>query len=155
MGLGVSWQRFTQEVIDAYAALSEDDIPLHVDLAAAKRSEFGAIDALTSLLGTPGLPPEARVVVRLRHPARPGDAISAQLGEARAVVNGGWVELSDEPGNGLGTAGDQRVRHHQSRRGGYAHLQWFVGRGGGEIGPVTNSAGSDRLVSGSTGAAGR
>src|SRR4051812_32276488 len=78
----------TQATIDAYAELSGDYNPLHVDPEAAAASEFGGIiahgpialhaffRAATDWLGTEALPPGAEVKVTYRHPVRPGDTIA-------------------------------------------------------------------------------
>lgn len=81
----------TQPTINAYADLSGDYNPLHVDLEVAAASEFGGTIAhgpiafqalfrsLTDGLGSPGLPPGTRIAVTYRAPVRPGDTVSSQL----------------------------------------------------------------------------
>jgi 3-hydroxybutyryl-CoA dehydratase len=84
----------TQSGIDAYAELSGDFNPLHVDPEAAAASEFGGIiahgpialqsflRAATEWLGVEALPAGSSVAVVYRAPTRPGDSIAA---EARSV----------------------------------------------------------------------
>lgn len=87
----------TQAAIDAYAELSGDYNPLHVDPVAAAASEFGGIIAhgpialhsflrsATTWLGKDALPAGSRVSVTYRAPTRPGDTIRAELtGDADA-----------------------------------------------------------------------
>jgi 3-hydroxybutyryl-CoA dehydratase len=86
----------TQAMIDAYAELSGDFNPIHVDLAAAAASEFGGIvahgpiglqaffRAATEALGTEALPPGSTVKVTYRAPVRPGDRIDCDGEEADA-----------------------------------------------------------------------
>lgn len=90
----------TQEGIDAYAELSGDFNPLHVDPEAAAASEFGGIiahgpialhsffRAATAWLGTDDLPPGSTVAVTYRAPTRPGDEITCVLKEAAAREDG-------------------------------------------------------------------
>jgi len=85
----------TQPGIDAYAELSGDFNPLHVDPEAAAASEFGGIiahgpialqsflRAATAWLGVEALPPGSSVQVTYRAPTRPGDHVAA---EVRAVA---------------------------------------------------------------------
>ena len=82
----------TQDVIDAYAELSGDFNPLHVDPEAAAASEFGGIishgpialhaffRAATEQAGRAALPPGSTVAVTYRAPTRPGDTITCELG---------------------------------------------------------------------------
>lgn len=81
----------TQDTINAYADLSGDYNPLHVDLEVAAASEFGGTIAhgpiafqalfrsLTDGLGAPDLPPGTRIAVTYRAPVRPGDTVSSQM----------------------------------------------------------------------------
>ena len=87
----------TQESIDAYAEISGDFNPLHVDPAAAAASEFGGIiahgpialhaflRAATEWLGTDALPAGSEVKVTYRAPTRPGDEVTVRLGEMGAA----------------------------------------------------------------------
>jgi 3-hydroxybutyryl-CoA dehydratase len=86
--------RVTQDGIDAYAELSGDFNPLHVDPEAAAASEFGGIiahgpialhaffRAATASLGRDALPAGSRVAVTYRAPTRPGDEITCELPDA-------------------------------------------------------------------------
>ena len=90
----------TQESIDAYAEISGDFNPLHVDPAAAAASEFGGIiahgpialhaflRAATEWLGTDALPAGSEVKVTYRAPTRPGDEVTVRLGEMGAAEDG-------------------------------------------------------------------
>jgi 3-hydroxybutyryl-CoA dehydratase len=92
----------TQDSIDAYAELSGDHNPLHVNPAAAAASEFGGIiahgpialhaffRAATEWLGVEALPPGAEVKVTYRAPTRPGDAVACEL----LAVDGDAVEAA-------------------------------------------------------------
>jgi acyl dehydratase len=86
----------TQDVIDAYAELSGDFNPLHVDPEAAAASEFGGIiahgpialhaffRAATERVGRDALPPGSTVSVVYRAPTRPGDTITCELRDGDA-----------------------------------------------------------------------
>jgi acyl dehydratase len=90
----------TQPGIDAYAELSGDFNPLHVDPEAAAASEFGGIiahgpialhsffRAATEWLGVEALPPGSEVKVTYRAPTRPGDAVAAAVREVTAREDG-------------------------------------------------------------------
>jgi acyl dehydratase len=90
----------TQPGIDAYAELSGDFNPLHVDPAAAAASEFGGIiahgpialqsflRAATQWLGVEALPPGSSVKVTYRAPTRPGDRVAAEVREVSERADG-------------------------------------------------------------------
>ena len=92
--------RVTQDGIDAYAEISGDFNPLHVDPEAAAASEFGGIIAhgpialhaffrsATSWLGTDALPPGSEVKVTYRAPTRPGDDVTCAVREQRDAGDG-------------------------------------------------------------------
>lgn len=81
----------TQDTINAYADLSGDYNPLHVDLEVAVASEFGGTIAhgpiafqalfrsLTDGLGSTALPPGTKIAVTYRAPVRPGDTVSSRF----------------------------------------------------------------------------
>jgi 3-hydroxybutyryl-CoA dehydratase len=87
----------SQELIDAYADLSGDYNPLHVDQEMAAASEFGGTIAhgpmplqaffrsLCGWLGTEAPPEGTEVKVTYRAPTRPGDTISAELTESEEI----------------------------------------------------------------------
>jgi acyl dehydratase len=89
-----------QKGIDAYAELSGDFNPLHVDAEAAAASEFGGIiahgpialhaflRAATEWLGVEALPPGSEIKVTYRAPTRPGDAITAEAREIAERADG-------------------------------------------------------------------
>lgn len=93
-------EHVTQESIDAYAEISGDFNPLHVDPQAAAASEFGGIiahgpialhpffRAACELVGSPALPPGSSVSVTYRAPTRPGDVVTCQgtVAEGSAVT---------------------------------------------------------------------
>jgi 3-hydroxybutyryl-CoA dehydratase len=97
----------TQDVIDAYAEISGDFNPLHVDPEVAAASEFGGViahgpialhaffRAATEWLGVDALPPGSEVKVTYRAPTRPGDEVSCRLVEAREAADG-RVEVDAE-----------------------------------------------------------
>lgn len=90
----------TQDVIDAYAEISGDFNPLHVDPEAAAASEFGGViahgpialhpffRAATKWLGTEALPPGSEVKVTYRAPTRPGDRVSCRLEDITTLAGG-------------------------------------------------------------------
>jgi len=85
----------TQDGIDAYAEISGDFNPLHVDPEAAAASEFGGVishgpialhsffRAATQWLGVDPLPPGSEIKVTYRAPTRPGDEVHCRLNELR------------------------------------------------------------------------
>lgn len=95
----------TQDGIDAYAEISGDFNPLHVDPEVAAASEFGGIiahgpialhsffRAATQWLGCDALPAGSEVKVTYRAPTRPGDVVGCRLGEALQTGDG-RVELA-------------------------------------------------------------
>jgi 3-hydroxybutyryl-CoA dehydratase len=90
----------TQTGIDAYAQISGDFNPLHVDPVAAAASEFGGIiahgpialhaffRAATEWLGTDALPAGSEVKVTYRAPTRPGDEVTVRLGQLQTAPDG-------------------------------------------------------------------
>src|SRR3954454_7004561 len=97
----------TQPGIDAYAELSGDFNPLHVDPEAAAASEFGGIIAhgpialhavfrsATAWLGTDAPAPGSEVKVTYRAPTRPGDDVTCAVREQRGG-EGGVIEVDAE-----------------------------------------------------------
>ncbi len=89
----------TQKTIDAYAELSGDHNPLHVDPEYAARSEFGTTIAhgpvglqaffalLGKWLGTEAPPPGTHVEVVYRGPVRPGETVICEA-EAQPAERG-------------------------------------------------------------------
>jgi 3-hydroxybutyryl-CoA dehydratase len=89
----------TQAMIDAYAEVSGDFNPLHVDERAAAATPFGGtiahgcipaepvFKAVQQWLGTDALPEDAALSLRYRAPSRPGDTIRVE-GELAAVEFG-------------------------------------------------------------------
>lgn len=83
--------RITQELIDAYAGISGDFNPIHVDVQAGAASVFGGtiahgclplepvFQSLLRWMGSDCLPPQTRVQLRYRAPSRPGDTIRSQV----------------------------------------------------------------------------
>ena len=79
----------SQEIIDAYAAISGDFNPIHVDPQAGADSVFGStiahgciplepvFQALQRWTGTELLPRDTAIRLRYRAPSRPGDRIRA------------------------------------------------------------------------------
>lgn len=90
----------TQGGIDAYAEISGDYNPLHVDPVAAAASPFGGIiahgpialhsffRAATAWLGSDVLPAGSEVKVTFRAPTRPGDAIHSSLTGTEEMSDG-------------------------------------------------------------------
>jgi 3-hydroxybutyryl-CoA dehydratase len=90
----------TQDSINAYAEISGDFNPLHVDPEAAAASEFGGIiahgpvalhaffRAATEWLGSDALPPGSEVKVTYRAPTRPGDEVTVRLDELETAADG-------------------------------------------------------------------
>jgi acyl dehydratase len=90
----------TQDGIDAYAEISGDFNPLHVDPEAAAASEFGGIiahgpialqaffRAATEWLGTEALPAGSEVKVTYRAPTRPGDEVGVRVNEMQTAADG-------------------------------------------------------------------
>lgn len=103
----------TQEGIDAYAEISGDFNPLHVDPQGAAASEFGGIiahgpialhaffRACTQWLGTDALPPGSAVKVTYRAPTRPGDEVGCRVSELRTGPDGA-TEVDAECVTGAG-----------------------------------------------------
>lgn len=99
----------TQEGIDAYAEISGDFNPLHVDPVVAAASEFGGIiahgpialhaffRAATEWLAVDALPPGSEVKVTYRAATRPGDEVGCRLSELRSA--GDRLELEAECSN--------------------------------------------------------
>jgi 3-hydroxybutyryl-CoA dehydratase len=97
----------TQAGIDAYASLSGDFNPLHVDPEAAAASEFGGIiahgpialhaffRAATGWLGTAALPATSDVAVTYRAPTRPGDRVTCELRSLDEVAPGRFDVAAD------------------------------------------------------------
>jgi 3-hydroxybutyryl-CoA dehydratase len=104
----------TQGTIDAYAEMSSDFNPLHVDVEAAAASEFGGIiahgpislqpffRAATEWLGVEHLAPGSSVRVTYRHPVRPGDQIGCQAQTVTGDESDGFT-VEAECRNGDGT----------------------------------------------------
>ncbi len=97
----------TQEGIDAYAELSGDFNPLHVDPEAAAASEFGGIiahgpialhaffRAACSWLNVEGLPPGSAVNATYRAPTRPGDRITCKLRSIEESTPGRYAVMAE------------------------------------------------------------
>jgi acyl dehydratase len=83
----------TRDGIFEYAEISGDYNPLHVDEEYAAASRFGSIiahgpialqavfEATSTWLGTDGLAPGVSVDAAYRAPVRPGDAVTARVGD--------------------------------------------------------------------------
>ena len=83
----------TQEMIDAYAELSGDYNPLHVDPLMAAASEFGStiahgpislqvvFQSIAAGLGVDAMPPGSRIAVTFRAPVRVGDRVTMSIEE--------------------------------------------------------------------------
>lgn len=88
----------TQDMINAYAEISGDYNPLHVDQEVAAASEFGGTIAhgpialqvlfrlFTEGLSVEALPPGTTVSVTYRAPVRPGDKVTARSGDSPTDV---------------------------------------------------------------------
>jgi 3-hydroxybutyryl-CoA dehydratase len=99
--------KVTQDGIDAYAEISGDFNPLHVDPEAAAASEFGGIiahgpialhsffRAATQWLGAETFPPGSAVKVAYRAPTRPGDEVGCRLTKLSETEDG-RLELEAE-----------------------------------------------------------
>lgn len=97
----------TQDAIDAYAEISGDFNPLHVDPEAAAASEFGGIiahgpialhaffRAATEWLGLDALPAGSEVKVTYRAPTRPGDEITCEVRELEREADGSVSVAAD------------------------------------------------------------
>jgi 3-hydroxybutyryl-CoA dehydratase len=105
----------TQAGIDAYAEISGDFNPLHVDPEAAAASEFGGIiahgpialhsffRAATEWLGRDALPPGSEVKVTYLAPTRPGDQVTCRAREI-APADDGAVRITADCVNQAGTS---------------------------------------------------
>jgi len=94
----------TQEMINAYAELSGDYNPLHVDEEVAARSEFGGTIAhgplslqvifrsVAEALGSDAFPPGTRVSVAYRAPVRAGDEVASWFADPVIDEHGMTVE---------------------------------------------------------------
>lgn len=98
----------TQELIDAYAAISGDFNPLHVDQIAAAASPFGGtiahgclpmepvFQSMQRWTGTDVPPPKTAIRLRYRAPSRPGDRIrtDAHVASEKLVDGRGAVTIA-------------------------------------------------------------
>ena len=83
--------QITQALIDAYAAISGDFNPIHVDPVAGAASPFGGtiahgcipmepvFQSIQRWLGEETLPPGTAIRLRYRAPSRPGDTIRSDV----------------------------------------------------------------------------
>lgn len=93
-----------QDVIDAYAELSGDYNPLHVDVEAGKAAGFGGtiahgpialqafFRAATEWAGAEALPPGSTVKVTYRAPVKPGDRIRCKTSEMSSQDGAAAIE---------------------------------------------------------------
>lgn len=92
--------RISQALIDAYAALSGDFNPIHVDPAAGQAAGFGGsiahgclplepvLQSLQQWSGRQTLPPGTRIKLRYRAPSRPGDTIRSRVTVGQSDASG-------------------------------------------------------------------
>ena len=83
--------QISQALIDAYAAISGDFNPIHIDPAAGQAAGFGGsiahgclplepvLQSLRRWSGFDSLPQGTRLTLRYRAPSRPGDTIRSSL----------------------------------------------------------------------------
>lgn len=91
----------SQELIDAYAVISGDFNPIHVDIQAATASAFGGtiahgcivveplFQSIARWSGADTFPPNSALRLRYRLPARPGDVIRANAHVASEQLTDG------------------------------------------------------------------
>ncbi len=98
----------SQELIDAYAAISGDFNPIHVDTRVAAASVFGGtiahgcipmepvFQAILRWSGAETLPPQTAIRLRYRAPSRPGDVIrsEAQVAAEKLIDGRSAVQIS-------------------------------------------------------------
>ena len=98
----------SQELIDAYASISGDFNPLHVDQQAAAASAFGGtiahgcipmepvFQALLRWRGAEALPERTAIRLRYRAPSRPGDVIrvDAQVAGEKLIEGRRWAQIA-------------------------------------------------------------